>query len=88
MFEIRVEDVFMLTGRGYIIAGEIISNEEVLRIGDTLRSKDNTEQKIDVKAIEMMNYGTRVVKSKHIGLLTVISEEEAKGLIGKILFKE
>lgn len=88
MFELQIKDVFKITGRGYVIAGEIVSRESVLKNGDTLTNKENLEQKITVKSIEMINYGAREINLNHIGLLTNINEEEAKGLIGKILFKE
>ncbi|WP_179223795.1 hypothetical protein [Paenibacillus tyrfis] len=34
MFELEVKDVFKITGRGYVIAGEITENGAILRNGD------------------------------------------------------
>lgn len=88
MFEIEVKDAFKITGRGYVIAGEVIDNKTALRIGDTLIHKDDLEQKLNVKGIEMINYrpGQRI-NLNHIGLLVDITEDAAKSLIGKRLFK-
>jgi translation elongation factor EF-Tu-like GTPase len=89
MFEIEVKDIFRITGRGIVIAGEIIRSETNLRNGDTLINKENIEQKIFVKSIEMINYGSRrKINLNHIGLLTDITEEVGKTLLGKRLYKE
>lgn len=88
MFELEVKDVFKISGRGYVIAGEIIKSETTLKNGETLFNKQDKELKILVKSIEMINYGTGQIKLNHIGIMTDISEELAKALIGKRLYKE
>ncbi|WP_163855494.1 hypothetical protein [Paenibacillus elgii] len=88
MFELEVKDVFKITGRGYVIAGEITESGAILRNGDTLINKEDREQKITVNSIEMLNYGSAQRKLNHIGILTDISDEAAKALVGKRLCKE
>ncbi|WP_010497470.1 hypothetical protein [Paenibacillus elgii] len=41
MFELEVKDVFKITGRGYVIAGEITESGAILRNGDTLINKED-----------------------------------------------
>ncbi|MGF9915033.1 hypothetical protein ABEX47_08595 [Paenibacillus ehimensis] len=88
MFELEVKDVFKITGRGYVLAGEITENGSILRNGDTLVNKEDREQKIYITSIEMLNYGSAARKINHIGILTEISDEAAKALVGKRLCKE
>lgn len=88
MFEIVVKDIFRITGRGFVIGGEVINRDTALKNGDTLINRDNTEQKIFVKSIEMMNFGSRSLNLNRIGLLIDIKEDEARALIGKRLYKE
>ncbi|MBU7317168.1 hypothetical protein [Paenibacillus oleatilyticus] len=88
MFELVVKDVFKITGRGYVIAGEITESGTILRNGDTLINKEDREQKIEVNSIEMLNYGSASRKLNHIGFLTDISDETAKALVGKRLCKQ
>lgn len=56
MFEIEVKDIFRITGRGFVIGGEVICRDTVLRNGDTLINRNN-EQKIFVKSIESVGSG-------------------------------
>lgn len=51
-------------------------------------NKVNTEQKIEVNVVEMLNYGLASRKLNHIGFLTDISDVAAKALVGKRLCKE
>ncbi len=88
MFELEVKDVFKITGRGYVLAGEMIESGSILRNGDILVHKDDRERKIHVTSIEMLNYGSAVRKLNHISFLTDISDELAKALVGKRLYKE
>ena len=88
MFEVEIKDFFQITGRGYVLGGEIINKGALLSNGDTLMSRDNKEQKIYVKSIEMVNFGAKPINLNLIGLLVDITEEEAKELVGKRLFKE
>lgn len=88
MFEIEVKDIFRITGRGFVIGGEVINRATVLRNGDTLINRNNKEQKIFVKSIAMVNFGSRQLNLNRIGLLVDIKEDEARALIGKRLYKE
>ncbi|WP_019639235.1 hypothetical protein [Paenibacillus fonticola] len=89
MFEIEVNDTFKITGRGFVVVGEIIKNETTLKNGDILINREDNEQKIYVNAVEMTSYGARLRKDlRSMGFLTEISEEAAKSLIGKRLYKE
>lgn len=88
MFEIEVKDIFRITGRGFVIGGEVINRDTVLKNGDTLTNRDNKDQKIFVKSMEMVNFGSRQLNLNRIGLLVDIKEDEAKVLIGKRLYKE
>lgn len=85
MFEIKVVDVFKITGRGYVISGEILIREVPLKNGSILVNKDDFNQKIHVKSIAMINWGPGNIKLNHIDLLANITDEEAESLNGKIL---
>lgn len=73
LLEIKILEVFKVTGRGYVLAGEIIKNDSFLKVGDILLNKDNPEQSITVNSIY---------------ILSNVSEELALSLIGKHLYKE
>ncbi|MEO3944278.1 hypothetical protein [Gorillibacterium sp. CAU 1737] len=87
MFEVEIEHAFRITGRGYVIVGEVLARETVLRNGDFLRIRENEEQTVQVKAIEMVNFGSRTPTFNKIGLFVGLSEEESKALVGKHLYK-
>ncbi|MOA05269.1 hypothetical protein D3C78_1248610 [compost metagenome] len=88
MFEIEVKDVFKISGRGFVIGGEIINRDTVLKNGDTLICRDNKNKKVFVKSLEMVNFGNRDMNLNRIGLLVDLRESEVKSLIGKRLYKE
>lgn len=88
MFEIEVKDVFKISGRGFVIGGEIINRGSVLKNGDTLMCRDNKNKKVLVKSIEMFNFGNREINFNRIGLLVDLEESEARSLIGRRLYKE
>ncbi|MNJ05858.1 hypothetical protein D3C73_1674660 [compost metagenome] len=60
----------------------------MLRNGDFLRIRENEEQTVQVKAIELVNFGSRTPAFSKIGLLVGLSDEEAKALVGKRLYKK
>ncbi|MFD3258114.1 hypothetical protein ACE3MQ_05835 [Paenibacillus lentus] len=68
MFEIEVKDIFRITGRGFVIGGEVIFRDTVLRNGDTLINRNNKEQKIFVKSIESVG-SSRICLLKPLGLV-------------------
>lgn len=68
MFEIEVKDIFRKTGRGFVIGGEVICRDTVLRNGDTLINRNNKEQKIFVKSIESVG-SSRICLLKPLGLV-------------------
>lgn len=88
MFEIEVKDVFKISGRGFVIGGEIIIRGTGLKNGDTLICRDYNNKKIFVKSIEMVNFGNREMNLNRIGLLVDLKESEVKSLINKRLYKE
>ncbi|WP_040948960.1 hypothetical protein [Gorillibacterium massiliense] len=90
MFEFFIEDVFKITGRGYVLGGVINDPKALLRVGETLIVKDNKEKKLYVNSIEMLNYGSDYENRRldQIGILVDISNEDATEIKGKILIKE
>ncbi|WP_335521083.1 hypothetical protein [Neobacillus drentensis] len=87
LFEIEIKDVFKITGRGFILAGEIIRNASSIKIGESLKLKDENEIKIPVISITLPNYIVGEDRLKQIDILSDIPEELAKSLRGKRLYK-
>lgn len=88
MFEIVVQAIFKISGRGTVVTGEILNGETNLRNGDVLTSKDNIQQKVLVKSIELINFGSRQdINFNRMGFLSDITEEVGVTLIGKTLYK-
>lgn len=89
MFEIVVQAIFKISGRGTVVAGEILNRATNLRNGDILTSKDDIEQKVLVKSFELINFGSRHdFNPNQIAFLSDITEEVGATLIGKTLYKD
>ncbi|MCG7376744.1 hypothetical protein MH215_07040 [Paenibacillus sp. ACRSA] len=88
MFIIEVEDVFEVQGKGGMIAGRILNNSSILKVGDNLTSSEDGGVSIPVKQIELMNYEVGIQNIKHIGILTNVSVTSLKEHVGKRLYKK
>ncbi|WP_438449510.1 hypothetical protein [Gorillibacterium sp. sgz5001074] len=88
MFGLYVNDIFKITGRGYVLTGTVQDPKGIIKIGDYLKALNN-EVLVKVKGVEMLNYGSKYKEriNESIGLLVDITEDEAKELIGKTLYK-
>lgn len=87
MFELYIKEVFKITGRGYVLTGIVQDQKAVIKVGDYLRT-NNSEVLIKVKGVEMLNYGSKYKEriNESIGILVDVTNEEAKELVGRILF--
>ncbi|QNK55155.1 hypothetical protein [Paenibacillus sp. PAMC21692] len=87
--ECKVEEVFKITGRGYVLTLILNDSDVSLKIGDTLRYQSNEKTKIEIKGIEILNYGSNIknIRKDIIGILVDLSEEQALNTKGKILIK-
>lgn len=89
LLECKVEDVFKITGRGYILTLNLNDSDIVLKIGELLRIRDNEKQEIIINGIEMLNYGSSIKQKRDdiVGILVDISDEQATDIKGKLLIK-
>ncbi|QNK55154.1 hypothetical protein [Paenibacillus sp. PAMC21692] len=87
--ECKVEEVFKITGRGYVLTLILNDSDVSLKIVDTLRYQSNEKTKIEIKGIEILNYGSNIknIRKDIIGILVDLSEEQALNTKGKILIK-
>jgi len=87
--ECKVEEVFKITGRGYVLTLILSDSNIPLKIGDVLRIQSNEEQEIIIKGIEMLNYGSNLmnIRKDILGILVDLSDEQALKTKGKILIK-
>lgn len=87
--ECKVEDVFKITGRGYVLTLNINDSDIALKIGESLHIKDNEKQEIIINGIEMLNYGSNMKNKREdiVGILVDISDEQASDIKGKTLIK-
>lgn len=84
---LTIDDIFKITGRGYVLTCVINNPNSTIKIGDTLRNRENVTQEIQIKGIEMINYGSNFKNRRLdiIGILVEISDEEALEIKGKTL---
>jgi len=77
--ECKVEEVFKITGRGYVLTLILSDSNIPLKIGDVLRIQSNEEQEIIIKGIEMLNYGSNLmnIRKDILGILVDLSDEQA-----------
>lgn len=88
-FEGTLEEVFQISGRGYVLILKIKDPSVPLKIGQTLKNTD-TEQEFMIRGIEMLNYGAGIKNKRHdiVGVLVDISDDQASELKGKLFIKE
>ncbi|MCP8616367.1 hypothetical protein [Salirhabdus salicampi] len=87
MFEVEIKDVFKITGRGFILAGEVIKKDSDIKIGEFLKLKNDNELKIPVTSIAMPNHKVEESQLQQIDILADIPEDLAESLRGKHLYK-
>jgi len=88
MVALQVKKTFKVTGRGYVLVGVLQDPSTTIKIGDYLKT-DEAERRIEIKGIEILNYGSEYKRhsDQSVGVLADLTEEEAKELIEKTLYK-